>query len=209
MSGTTSALRAPTAATVARVPDADVDGPVFRAQWNRHGPWWFSSRTDNPWAGRFDLKSPYGTCYFADDPVAAIIEKLTDPEQADPLIPYEELERLLVWHGPLPSPWNVVADTTHRASRLSKELGTIVPYELPWAWADALHAAGRAGMRYWLRLDPGIGRGIAVFADRGEPDTPPPLERVISTAYVEELRASFDIVESTITFDTLPAAAEP
>lgn len=209
MGRATPALRPPTAAATARVPDVSIDGQVFRAQWSHHRPWWFSTRTDNPWPGRFDLAAPHGTCYFADDPVAAIIEKLADPAQPVPLIPHEDLERLRVWRGPLPSPWNVVADTTDRASRVPKELGTSVPYEVPWSWADALHDDGRSGLRYWLRFDPGAGRGIAVFAESGEPDAPPWLRYETAAFYVDDLRASFDIIEPTITFAGLLAADEP
>lgn len=209
MGRATPALRRPTPAAVARVPSVRIDGEVFRAQWAHRAPWWFSTRTDNPHAGRFDLRSPRGTCSFSDDPIAAVIEKLTDPEQTDPLIAAEDLARLLVWHGELPDPWDVVADTTDRASRIPKELGATVPYDLPWSWADALHDDGRAGLRYWLRLDPGAGRGIAVFADAGEPNTPPPLEQDAATEYVDELRDSFDILEATVAFDALPIADEP
>src|SRR5690606_5570920 len=35
-----------------------------------HGPWWFSSTGE----GRFDLVPPRGTCYLADDEVAALLE---------------------------------------------------------------------------------------------------------------------------------------
>lgn len=205
----TTALRPPTTASVARIPDVAVDEAVYRAQWTQRAPWWFSTRTDNVNAGRFDLAAPHGTCSFAIDPVGALIEKLTDPEQADPLVPGEDLERLLVWHGTLPSPWDVAADPTDRASRVTEELGTVTPYDLPWAWADALHRDGRAGLRYWLRLDPGAGRGLALFSDAGAPASPPPLGHDVATAYVDDLRASFDIIDPTPTFGALPLAEEP
>lgn len=205
----TAALRPPTAGNVARVPDVTIEDPVFRAQWVHSSPWWFSSRTDNPHAGRFDLQLPHGTCSFADDPVAAVIEKLTDPEQVDPLVPHEDLERVLVWHGSLPEPWDVVADSTDRASRLPKELGATVPYDLPWAWADALHSDGRNGLRYWRRLDPGSGRGLALFSRAGRPGEPPPLDHIPATAYLDDLRTSFDIVDPTPVFRALDQADEP
>lgn len=210
MSGrATTALRHPTTATVARIPDVAVDTVVYRAQWTERAPWWFSTRTGNGNAGRFDLTAPHGTCSFAVDPVGALLEKLTDPEQADPLVPREDLERLLVWHGTLPPPWDLVADTTDRASRVTKELGTITPYDLPWAWADALHSDGRAGLRHWLRLAPEAGRGLALFSDAGAPATPPPLEHGVATAYLDDLRASFDIVDPVPPFRALAHADEP
>jgi hypothetical protein len=186
-----------------------IDDDMYRAQWDHHGPWWFSTRTENRNAGRFDLTAPDGTCYFADDPLAAIIEKLADPQQDQPMVPVEELERLRVWSGRLPSPWDSIADATDRAARIPKELGTVVPYDLPWEWADALHDAGRCGLRYWLRLDPGPGRGVAVFSDEGAPGEAFALDHEPATAYTNQLRGSFDIFEPTITLDELVGADEP
>jgi hypothetical protein len=200
------ALRRPDPAAVVRVPSATLDGEVHRAQWAHHDPWWFSTRTGNLAAGRFDLALPHGTCYFADDPLGALIEKLADPEQEDPLVPAEDLERLHVWSVTLPPPWDVVADTTDRASRVSKELGCVVPYEVCWEWADALHHAGRSGLRYWLRLDPGAGRGVAVFGGDGTPPGRPALRGESATRYTEQLRDSFDLVVPTITSGELIAA---
>jgi hypothetical protein len=203
------ALGEPTAERVTRVPDRAVAEPVYRAQWDHLEPWWFSTRTDNPRAGRFDLPLPHGTCYFADDPVATLIEKLVDPAQAEPLVRSDDLDRLRIWSGRLPPPWERVADTTDRASRVPKELGTITPYDLPWRWADALHADGRSALRYWLRLDPGAGRGVAVFSDHGAPAEPPPLDPEPAAAHAAGLREAVDVLESPPTLGMLSRQPDP
>lgn len=206
-----TAPRAPTSAAVARIPTIALDHRLYRVQWVGRGPWWFSTRTGNASPGRFDLKDPYGTCYFADDPVAALIEKLVDPRQEESLVDARDLQRLRVWSGTPPAPWAMAADTTDRRSRMPKELGTTVPYDLPWQWADAVHngGQGRPALRYWLRLDPGHGRGIAAFSTAGVPRDPPPLQDRRAVEYVDELRAVFDVVESPPTLDQLVPAADP
>lgn len=206
-----TALRNPTPAAVARIPTVALDHVVYRVQWVGRAPWWFSTRTGNPSPGRFDLETPSGTCYFADDPVAAMIEKLVDPCQEEPLVDVRDLQRLRVWSGVLQAPWAVAADTTDRRSRVFKELGTIVPYDLSWRWADAVYDGGRGrpALRYWLRLNPGSGRGIAVFSDAGTTADPPPLRDRPAVDHLDELRAVFDIVESPPALDQLIPAADP
>ncbi len=71
-------LPSPTPTRVARVPDvATGDLDLARVTWADYtGMWWFANRSDNPEeAGRFDLRRPNGTCYFATDPVAAADRK--------------------------------------------------------------------------------------------------------------------------------------
>lgn len=160
-----SALRAPAEGQASRLPALKLPIRVARATDARHrDPWWFSSRTSREdVAGRFDLRAPRGTCYLADDPAGALAEKLIDPDDIEPVVTHDALDRVAVWTGELQA--GDVADTTSRASRMSKELGTVTPYVLPWAWADACDGEGRDGLVAWLRLDPGPGRGLALFAD--------------------------------------------
>lgn len=202
-----SALRAPTVAALARIPEVRVGTTVFhRATWDRHGPWWFATRSDDPAAaGRFDLQRPRGTCYLADDPVAAVVEKLTDPDDLDRLVSRAELERVVVWSGRLDRP-PTVADTTARSSRVPKELGTIVPFDLPWTWADALDAAARNGVLSWLRLDPTGSRGLAVFGPAGACDARPALTAAPATAWADELADILPIEEPPAAGDLVWAA---
>lgn len=174
MSRANPSLRPPTPARVARVPDLPLDGfEVARAVRRGRSMWWFANRSDDPdEAGRFDLERPHGTCYLADDPVAALIERFASPDDLEPQVTYADVEATQVYVGTLARP-DSVADTTDRAARLPKELGTVTPYELPWAWADALHADGRGGVRAWLRHDPAATTTIAVFGPASSRDEQP------------------------------------
>lgn len=207
------ALRPPTPATVARVPDLRTDHrEAHRAVWAPHGPWWFSTRSDDPdAAGRFDLERPGGTCYFADDPIGALVEKLTHPDDVEPLVTRDELERLVVWSGWLTRP-PTIADTTARTSRLPRELGTLTPYDLCWAWADALAEAGRGGLLAWLRLDPAGTRSISVFGLAGVPapdDEWPPLADHPATSWADALAEAIDVIEERPVTGELLWAPEP
>jgi hypothetical protein len=186
---------------------------VHCATWEGHGPWWFGSRTANPDPGRFDLEAPHGTCYFADDPVGALIEKLAEPDDVSPVVTVETVHRLHVHSGRLRHP-AAVADATDRRSRLPKELGTVTPYTLPWAWADALHADGRAGIVAWLRLDPAASRGIAVFGPAGVPAPDDSrwcaLARTSSGVdHLDGLREMFDIIVASTPLRAEVRIAEP
>lgn len=142
---------------------------LARAVRRGRGMWWFSNRTDDADdAGRFDLPRPYGTCYLADDAVAALIETFASPADLEPVVTLADVEDTVVYEGVLARP-AAVADTTDRAARVPKELGTITPYTLTWQWADALHADGRGGLRAWLRHDPAGSRTIAVFGPASAP----------------------------------------
>ena len=47
-------------------------------------------------------------------------------------------------------------------------VGTIVPYDLPQAWAAKLRESRCDGLVYWLRHDPSRAEGWALFGPRGE-----------------------------------------
>lgn len=209
-------LREPTPQRVARVPDlplASVD--VARAVTRGRSMWWFSNRTDDPdAAGRFDLERPHGTCYLADDAVGALIERFASPDDLDPLVTYADVEDTHVYRGIVARPASV-ADTCDRAARIPKELGTVTPYTIPWAWADALHADGRGGVRAWLRHDPAGTTGIAVFGPASSPghlpdpaDWPDPGPPEPAVRWLLWLRDAVDIDDVPTNAD-LPVAPDP
>lgn len=217
MSRQHAATPAPTPGRVGRVVSEDLSEEwLARAAWAQFGsPWWFTARDRSDDPGRFDLVSPYGSCYFADDPVVALIEKLTDPEDLDALISTATLDALVVWEGPVVGT-HQIADLTARSSRVSKQLGAGSDYEASWTWADALHADGRSGIRWWQRLDPGPGRGVVVFGPTSAPEALPdphqwpPLEvRTPAHAWRDELEDVFDIVEDLPQLDELERAPDP
>jgi hypothetical protein len=211
------ALRAPTDAILARIPTLAAQGEqVARVTWAEFiSPWYFHNRSDEPdEANRFDLARPHGTCHFARDPVPALIERLSDPEELEPCVPYQLLERLTVWHGTLDLDGEL-ADMTARASRIPIEIGTVTPYELPWAYADELHTLGRVGLRWTMRFDPAASRGVAVFGPASDPDELPdatiyaPLAgRQSATRFLDELSEVFDIGDVP-TFAELDLVEDP
>lgn len=119
--------------------------------------------------GRFDLPEPDGTCYLASDESSALAE-LIGPEVESGLISAEflrvrRLVRLRVPHA------IIVSDSTSRkATRfgVTGEIGSVVPYDCPQAWAAKLRAGGSAGIVYWLRHDPSRMEGVALFGPHGE-----------------------------------------
>jgi RES domain-containing protein len=126
------------------------------------GPWWFSSDA----RGRFDLPPPRGTCYLADDEVAALLEVLGPVTVVSP----RWAARLSMWHLGLPQQCSA-ADTTVRAARgfgVTAELASMTPYAVPQQWASAFAAAGHEGVRYRVRHDPAGSRALALFGAAGE-----------------------------------------
>ena len=176
----------PPPAELAGFPSFVTEGRLWRAGRAHHRSlWWFSSRTGNRHAGRFDLAAPRGTCHLGDDPLGVLLETLVAPGNARPVVSSEALRVRVVWETESPEPVTV-ADAAGRAAAgfgMTRELGTLTPYDLPWAWADALDAAGFGGVRWWLRFDPGPGRGVALFGPRGARDGWPAEQRTPAIAW--------------------------
>lgn len=203
-------LRAP--ADVTLVPDADLAPPLWRAVANRHPhPWWYASRDRTADPGRFDLRHPHGTCYWAGAPETAIIEATVDPDQTDPpVITIAALQQLNVWR----CDDQHVADgrladvTIASVPELTAEISTIVPYTLPWQWADALHADARAGIAYTARL--GMGSAIARFGEHGAPADPLDSHASPGTTHIADLPDGYRVGISTPgTLASFPRATPP
>ena len=139
-------LRSP--ATLAGFPYSLPPRRLVRVCRRVNGTWWFSSDG----SGRFDLKPPEGTCYFATDEFAAIREA----SRLGPVTPAWIADRE-VRHVTPPNPRARLAATTRRAAGgygLTNELTTMLPYDLPRDWAAAFRAHGFDGIRHILRHDP-------------------------------------------------------
>lgn len=152
-------------ADLRRFPTADLGGDWFRAHTVGNGPWWFAHTGQ----GRFDLPAPEGTCYLASHAVAALYERLGERLTRLGMISGTEADRIVVSRLTVSE---VVADATaQRATRfgITRELGTVVPYDLPRRWARALREAGHDGLRYWPRfsVSPAF-RALALFGHAGE-----------------------------------------
>ena len=160
-------LPRPTSRRLAQLSAWEPAPSLYRASDERHDqPWWFASRDpDRP--GRFDLQAPAGTCYWADDPVGALIERHLDPAVIDPLIDVTDLSRSRVWSCP-PASGLRAADLTPRAAGTAKEVSTHTPYDAPggpWDWVDAVANVGVwDAVVGWTRLDAAASRTVAVFA---------------------------------------------
>jgi hypothetical protein len=132
-----------------------------------NGTWWFS----HDGSGRFDLQRPEGTCYFATDAYAAIREATRLGPVTPRWIAAREVRRV----SP-PDPRARLAATTRKAAGaygLTKELVTVVPYDLPRRWAAAFRALGFDGIRHHLRHDPRTRpAGVALFGRAGASSTP-------------------------------------
>jgi hypothetical protein len=130
-----------------------------------HGTWWFSADG----SGRFDLRPPHGTCYFATDAYGAIRAASRLGPVSDAWVVARDLR---VVQGALAGIAELrLAATTHkRAGRygITNELITIVPYTLPQKWAAAFREHGFGGVRHLLRHDQrGRPRGVSVFGAAG------------------------------------------
>jgi hypothetical protein len=138
----------------------------YRQHHADHDPWWFSSNG----AGRFDLDSPNGTCYLADNPAATVRERV-GPKIADHgAVAASTLAGRLISALPLPSDQRSANLDAGRAADqygVTGELVTMTPYAIPQAWARALHQAGFDAIKGRLRFAVGRTRGLALFGPAG------------------------------------------
>ncbi|MEA2604767.1 MAG: hypothetical protein QOF89_5759 [Acidobacteriota bacterium] len=138
---------------------------LFRVVRRGRGPWWFGSSM----AGRFDLPAPHGTCYVASDPLAALLE-VVGADRMGGLVSHDFLRERGLRELPVPREL-VIAELTSRKAigfGITAEIGTIVPYDLPQAWAAKLRESRCDGLVYWLRHDPSRAEGWALFGPQGE-----------------------------------------
>ncbi|MGN6722642.1 MAG: RES family NAD+ phosphorylase [Marmoricola sp.] len=148
---------------LADFPSIALSGLWFRAHSVSRGVWWYSSDG----SGRFDLAPPNGTCYLGSSVGVAVRERLGRRLSAGP-VPAAVADQMLVSRVRLRAR---VADFTERAAErfgITREIGTITPYDLPRRWAGALHQAGHRGLRYWPRFAVAAeDLSVALFAAAG------------------------------------------
>jgi hypothetical protein len=186
-------LRPPRPGDARAVPTTGRRRPLWRAcDRRRDQPWWYSTRTDNPDPGRFDLALPRGTCYWALSPATALVEKIADPDQEEaPVASVTALARLMVWRAENVAPARSKLANTTVASvpTLTAELATIVPYALPWQWADAFDAAGRHGILYRARF--ALDESIALFGRNGAAEHTPEAHPTAALEHYDALPSGF------------------
>lgn len=143
---------------------------LFRIHRAHRGPWWFSSDG----TGRFDLPSAsgQGTCYLAEEPAGCFLEVFRDWI----LVPEKEVDARRISAIALPAGTRLAdcTDAGARAFGVTAEIHSTPDYEATRRWAGAFFETGFAGIRYFLRHDPGQTlAGVALFGPAGEPARPP------------------------------------
>lgn len=153
------------------------------------GCWYFSS-VSTAGGGRWDLRSPFGTCYFGNSAAAAARERVGPliahhmpvPEDlvADRVISTLDLTALDL------QPASLHADAAATRFGVTAELSATADYPLTQQWARALHAQGHAGLTYTPRFSPG-NRALALFHHAGSHQLTPVIERKSLTEVLAEL----------------------
>ncbi len=132
------------------------------ALWRIHpteaSPWFFDTGPD----GRFSLADA-GTCYLAEQPIGAFVEKfgrLLRPGGVipQPLVDAQRLSRL---RPPKVSVVDLTDPKVLGLVGLTAEIHTTIDYSLTQGWARSLRDAGHAGIRYKARHD-ASGRLVSV-----------------------------------------------
>jgi RES domain len=151
-------------------------------------PWFFDVGPD----GRFNLAES-GTCYLAEKPIGAFVEKfgrLLRPGGVipEPLVNAQRLSRL---RPPKVSVVDLTDPTVLGLVGLTAEIHSTTDYNLTQGWALAFQEAGYAGIRYKARHDPrGQLISIALFGSEK-----PPRSAAKTTAIPADL-----IHEASLTF---------
>lgn len=160
-----------------QIPPADVDlgtfpvrrivpgSVVFRAHRVERGPWWFGSDG----TGRFDLVPPRGTCYVAEAAVVAVRERIGIVLGTRRRVPSATLHGIVVSRLAVDDALAVANLRVARANDFGvlNELASMVPYDVPQAWALALASAGHDGVRYPARFSTGRAGAVAIFGPGG------------------------------------------
>lgn len=149
---------------------------LYRAHSTGNGPWYFGSAP----GGRWDLPAPYGTCYLADDPVAALRERVGRVLSRRNLLTEAEVDSTRVSKLNMPDSARLADLCSSKAADydVTREIHTVTPYAVTQAWAVAFHDAGMGGVRYDARFSTGRARAYALFGDAGGrtwPEDPTPM----------------------------------
>jgi hypothetical protein len=165
-----------------------------KALWRIHpadiSPWFFDAGLD----GRFNLADT-GTCYLAEEPSGAFVEKfgrLLRPGGVipGPLVDAQRLSRL---RPPRVSVVDLTDPKILGLAGLTAEIHATTDYGLTESWARALRDAGCAGLRYKARHDPrGQLVSIALFGS-GKPSRSAAKTTVIPVDLIHEVSTTFAI----------------
>jgi hypothetical protein len=141
--------------------------PLSRIHAADVAPWYFDAGPD----GRFNLVES-GTCYLAEEPIGAFVEKfgrLLRPGGVipEPLVDAQRLSRL---RPPKANVVDLTDPTVLGLIGLTAEIHSTSDYNLTQGWALALQEAGYDGIRYKARHDPrGELVSVALFGQGKRP----------------------------------------
>jgi hypothetical protein len=130
-------------------------------------PWFFDTGPE----GRFNLPD-VGTCYLAEEPVGAFVEKFGRLLRPDGVIPEPliDAQRLSTMRPPKVSVVDLTDPKVLGLIGLTAEIHATTDYDLTQKWASALRDSGYAGIRYKARHDPrGQLNSIALFGSGRPP----------------------------------------
>jgi len=164
--------------------------PLWRIHAADVAPWFFDVGPD----GRFNL-SESGTCYLAEEPIGAFVEKfgrLLRPGGVipEPLVDAQRLSRL---RPPKAMVVDLTDPTVLGLIGLTAEIHSTSDYNLTQGWALAFQEAGYAGIRYKARHDPRAQLvSIALFGS-GKPPRSAAKTTVVPVDLIHEASTTFAI----------------
>jgi hypothetical protein len=163
--------------------------PLYRIHRRDLGAWWFSHDA----SGRFDLRSPRGTCYLAEDPLGSFVEVFRDTR----IVAERDVDGRVV--STLHVSEDVaLADCTKSRARgfgVTAAIHSSEQYTRTQEWARAFADAGFSGIRYLVSHDPAqLLVGVALFGSAGAHDLPVAATRPIESAVVSAARDRFGIL---------------
>jgi hypothetical protein len=164
--------------------------PLWRIHAADVAPWFFDVGPD----GRFNL-SESGTCYLAEEPIGAFIEKFGRLLRPGGVIPEPlvDAQRLTKLRPPKAEVVDLTDPTVLGLVGLTAEIHSTPDYNLTQGWALALQEAGYDGIRYKARHDPrGELASIALFGS-GKPPRSSGTATAIPVDLIHQASATFAI----------------
>lgn len=180
---------------------------VFRAHSTGNSPWFFASDD----GGRFNLREPRGTCYFADDAETAIRESFGPLVEDGGVITRARAESKRVSTVDLPDGATFAdlgAGNTVRYG-LIREVLTSVDYTITNAWAEALSQIPTDGIRYASRFTMGDSNSWALFGQAGADDTRAIAELGVLNGVEACESAGITVIDDSIGYDDEITFAQP
>lgn len=167
------------------------DRPAYRVHRLGLSPWWYAHDD----GGRFNLSSPHGTCYLAENETAAVREVAGESLVGLGVITADFADARAVSALRLPGSPRL-ADLTSSAAAdagITREICTCVPYDQPRTWARAIFASSFDGIRYFARFSTGAADialahfGLSGQAEHDADPSPTPLATVAAACGIRVL----------------------